>query len=151
MRQTVMQIRKATPQDVADIFDVRCSVKENHLSRAELAELNITPASVGEMITSGDYIVPVALIGGKIAAFAMAQISEGHVFALFVRPGHEGKGLGRALMCEVESGFTDHGVTEAWLYTGSEEGIRAPGFYRRLGWVESGVMEDGQLRFCKPL
>ena len=146
-----MQIREAAPEDVAAIFDVRCSVKENHLSRAELAELNITPETVGEMITSGDYIVPVALIDGKIAAFAIAQISEGYVFALFVRPEHEGKGLGRALMREVESGFTDHGLTEAWLYTGSEEGIRAPGFYRRLGWVESGIMDDGQLRFCKNL
>ncbi len=146
-----MQIRKATPEDVEAIFDVRCSVKENHLSRAELAELNITLKTVGEMIMSGDYIVPVVQLGGKIVAFAMARISEGYVFALFVRPGHEGKGLGHALMREVESGFTSHGVTEAWLYTGSEEGIRAPGFYRRLGWVESGVMEDGQLRFRKSL
>lgn len=108
-----MQIRKATPRDVAAIFDVRCSVKENHLSLAELAELDITPATVGEMIMGGDYIVPVALTGGEIVAFAMAQISEGYVFALFVRPDHEGKGLGRALMREVESGFVEHGVTEA--------------------------------------
>lgn len=141
---TAMQ---ATPEDVAAIFDVRCSVKENHLSRAELAELDITPETVSGMITGGDYIVPVALVGGEIVAFAMAQISEGYVFALFVRPEYEGNGLGSALMREVESGFKEHGVTEAWLCTGSEEGIRAPGFYRRLGWIESGIMEDGQLRF----
>ena len=148
---TAMQIRTATPEDVAAIFDVRCSVKENHMSRAELAELDITPETVGGMISGGDYIVPVALVGGEIVAFAMAQISEGYVFALFVRPEHEGKGLGNTLMREVESGFKEHGVTEAWLCTGSEKGIRAPGFYRRLGWVESGTMEDGQLRFCKTL
>lgn len=148
---TVMQIRKATPEDVADIFDVRCSVKENHMSRAELAELDITPETVVEMSTGGDYIVPVVMVGGEIVAFAMARISEGYVFALFVRPKYEGKGSGRALMREVESGFMEHGVTEAWLCTSSEEGIRAPGFYRHLGWFESGVMEDGQLRFCKRL
>lgn len=146
-----IQIRPATPKEVAAIFDVRCSVRENHMSREELAALDITPETVGEMITGGDYIVPVALIGGKIAGFAMAQISEGYVFALFVSPEHEGKGLARALMLEVESGFVEHGVTEAWLFTGAEKGIRAPGFYRHLGWVESGVMEDGQLKFCKAL
>ena len=146
-----MQIRKATPEDVATIFDVRCSVKENHLSLAEQAELDIMPATVVEMILGGDYLVPVALAGGEIVAFAMAQISEGYVFALFVRPEHERKGLGRVLMREVESGFMGHGVTDAWLCTGSEAGIRAPGFYRHLGWIESGIMEDGQLRFCKTL
>ena len=73
------------------------------------------------------------------------------MFALFVRSEHEGKDLGRTLMREVDSGFMEHGVTKAWLCTGSEEGIRAPGFYRRLGWIESGTMEDGQLRFCKTL
>ena len=146
-----MQIHPATPEDVAAIFDVRCSVRENHMSREELAVLSITPKTVREMITGGDYIVPVALIDGKIAGFAMARISEGYVFALFVRPEYEGKGLGRALMNEVESGLMEHGVTDARLHTGSEKGIRAPGFYRHFGWIESGVMEDGQLKFCKML
>lgn len=146
-----MHIRPATPEDVAAIFDVRCSVKENHMSREELAALDITPETVREMITGGDYIAPVALTGGKIAGFAMTQISEGYVFALFVRPEHEGKGLGRALMHEVESGLVERGVTEASLCTGPEEGIRAPGFYRHLGWVDSGFMDDGQLKFCKTL
>ena len=146
-----IQIRPATPEDVVAIFDVRCLVKENHMSREELATLDITPETVREMITGGDYIVPVALIGGKIAGFAMAQISEGYVFALFVNPEHEGKGLGRALMCEIESGLVEHGVTEASLCTGSEEGIRAPGFYRHLGWVDFGFLDDGQIKFCKAL
>ena len=42
-------------------------------------------------------------------------------------------------------------ITEASLCTGSEEVIRAPGFYRHLGWVDSGFMDDGQLKFCKTL
>lgn len=146
-----IHIRPATPEDVAAIFGVRCSVSENHMSLEELGALDITPETVREMISGGGYIVPVALVDEKIAGFAMAEISEGYVFALFVRPDQEGKGLGRALMQIVESGLAKHGIQEAWLATGSEPGIRAPGFYRHLGWVDSGFMDDGQLKFCKTL
>lgn len=150
-RYPLLEIRPASPEDVAEIFDVRCSVKENHMSREELTAMDITPDTVRDMITGGDFIVPVALMGERIAGFAMAQISEGYVFALFIRPEMEGNGIGRALMRVVESGFAKHGVTQAWLCTGSEPGIRAPGFYRHLGWRDSGVMEDGQLKFSKTL
>lgn len=146
-----MQIRSATPADVVDIFNVRCSVKENHLTPEELAALGITPESVNRMICGGDYIVPVALVDRKIAGFAMANILEGYVFALFVQPEYEGLGLGRALMQTLERGLIKRGVSKVWLYTGSEEGTRAPGFYRHLGWLDSGLMEDGQIKFCKKI
>ncbi|CAK7031443.1 MULTISPECIES: GNAT family N-acetyltransferase [unclassified Desulfovibrio] len=148
MKNTV-DIRPATEVDVSDIFTVRCAVKENHMSLEELAELDITPQSVADMITGGDYIVPVAVADGRIVGFAMAQVSEGYLFALFVHPDYEGKGIGRAIMEVVESELAKQGVKEAWLATGSEPGIRAPGFYRHLGWVECGVMDDGQLKFHK--
>lgn len=147
--ENTLHIRPATAADIPDIFTVRCSVKENHMSREELAELDITPESVADMITGGDYIVPVAVVDSRIVGFAMAQISEGYLFALFVLPEHENKSVGRALMRVVESGLMEHGVKEAWLATGSEPGIRAPGFYRHLGWAESGLMDDGQLKFTK--
>ncbi len=150
-RYPLLRIRPATPDDITEIFDVRCSVRENHMSREELAAIDITPDTVRGMITGGDYIVPVALVAGKIAGFAMARISEGYVFALFVRQEQEDEGFGRALMQIVESGLAEHGVQEAWLATGSETGIRAPGFYRHLGWNDCGLMEDGQLKFCKAL
>lgn len=150
MKNTV-QIRHATDADVSDIFSVRCAVKENHMSLEELAELDITQDSVTEMIEGGDYIVPVAVVDGLIVGFAMAQVSEGYLFALFVLPDYEEKGIGRAIMEVVESGLAEQGVREAWLATGSEPGIRAPGFYRHLGWVGCGAMDDGQLKFRKSI
>ena len=117
-----MQIRPARPEDATDFFDVRCSVKENYMSPAELATIGITPEVIGEMIAGGDNIAPVVIVDDKIAGMAMAHISEGYVFALFIRPEYEGRGLGRALMQVVESGLVEHGVTDVWLCTGSEEG-----------------------------
>lgn len=146
-----MQIRPAETEDVEAIFAVRCSVKENHMTSAELEELGITVGSVTEMIAGSDFIVPVAEVDGQVVGFAIAQISKGYLFALFIHPAYEGKGLGNALMEVIESGLAEQGVKEAWLATGSEPGIRAPGFYRHLGWVENGVMDDGQLKFRKIL
>lgn len=146
-----MLIRNATLEDIERIFVIRESVRENHLSREALAKLNITPASIELAMIGGDYILPVAVQDKIIVGFAMAQISEGYVFALFVSPEHEGQGIGRALMQVIETDLAKNGVKDAWLATGAEEGFRAPGFYRHLGWKDAGLMEDGHIKFCKSL
>lgn len=146
-----MTLRDARVDDVEALFDIRCSVTENHQSRDELAGLGITVESVGEMVASGDYVTTIAEIGGQPVGFSMAQISEGYVFACFVRPGCHGQGVGGALMKAAEEGLRRAGVKEAWLSTGEEERFRAPGFYRHLGWVDNGHLEDGQIRFTKRL
>jgi GNAT superfamily N-acetyltransferase len=68
---------------------------------------------------------------------------------MFVRPGYEGQGLGRVLMHEAEDWLYSCGCEQIWLLTGSEEGLRASGFYRHLGWSVAGVEADGQWRFIK--
>jgi GNAT superfamily N-acetyltransferase len=146
-----MNIRLATVEDVETLFEIRCSVVENHMSREELAEMGITPEAVREMVLSGDYVVPVVEVDGRGVGFAMGEVPEGFVFAVFVRPAHEGQGVGRALLRVVEEEFARRGVSEAWLATGAEESLRARGFYRHQGWTDAGVLEDGQMRMTKRL
>jgi GNAT superfamily N-acetyltransferase len=146
-----MQIRPATPGDVEQMFDIRCSVRENHQSREELALLGITPATVIEMIECGDYLSFMAEMDGIPVGFAMAQISKQYVFAVFVLPPHEEKGVGRGLMAAVESGLQSCGIRSAWLSTGADWNLRAHKFYRRLGWRADGVLEDGQIVFRKDI
>ena len=146
-----MKLRSASVSDVETLFDIRCSVTENYQSREELAMLDITVESVAEMIASGDYITFIAEKDGLPVGFTMAQISEGYLFACFVRPEFEGQGIGRALMTAGEEGLGSTGVKQAWLSTGSEKGLRASGFYRHLGWIDAGYLEDGQIRFTKAL
>jgi hypothetical protein len=50
-----------------------------------------------------------------------------------------------------EAGMRDAGVERAWLSTGPGETLRAVGFYRHLGWIDDGHLEDGQVRFTKRL
>lgn len=146
-----MQIRAAIIEDVETLFEIRCSVRENHMSREEMAALDITPTAVQDMICGGDYIVPIAFEDGEAVGFAMAQISECYLFALFVTPPHEGKGIGAKLLAHVEEELRQRGVREIWLATDADERVRAVGFYRHHGWRDVGLMEDGQLRFCKQL
>ena len=146
-----MNLRSATVDDVESLFDIRCSVTENHQSREELAILGVTVASIKEMIESGDYITTVAESDERPVGFTMAQISEGYIFACFVRPEFEGQGVGKALMDAAEEGLRKEDVKKAWLSTGPGQGLRAIGFYRHLGWGDSGYLEDGQIRFTKYL
>lgn len=143
-----MNIRIATEADVETLFDIRTSVTQNHQSREELAAIGVTPQAIGEMFrtTSRAWI---AEDGSEALAFAMADAAEGTVFAMFVRPGNEGRGLGRALMHEAESWLFAEGWDEIWLLTGSDPALRAVGFYLRLGWTAVGAEPDGQTRYVK--
>ncbi len=146
-----MKLRSASAIDAETLFDIRCSVVENYQSREELTSLGITTRSVAEMIEGRDYITTIAEEDGQPVGFSMAQLSEGYVFACFVRPEFEGKGYGRALMNTAEEGLRRGGVKEAWLSTGPGPELRAVGFYLHLGWYQDGHLDDGQIIFRKTL
>lgn len=140
-------IRKAGAGDVAAIFAIRTSVRQNHLSHEEMAARGITPTLVAELLeTTGPGWI--AEINGEPAGFAMADLVEACVFALFVAPGFEGRGVGRLLLAEAERAlFARH--ERIWLETGTGEHIRANGFYRRMGWQAVGPAENDQTRYEK--
>lgn len=140
-----MPIRLATEADVETLFDIRTDVRENNMTREALADVGVTAQSVAEMLRT-DSRAWLADRDGEPAAFAMADASRGTVFALFVRRGHEERGLGRALLAEAAAWLFAHGWDEVWLTTGAD----APGanaFYRRVGWRFAGVAENGENRY----
>jgi GNAT superfamily N-acetyltransferase len=145
------RIRSANSSDVSTLFEVRCSVTENHMSVEALARIGITPESVTTMIVGDDSVVPIIEDDGRLVAFAIGQLSTGYVLAVFVRDGCERRGHGRRVLEHVEAGFRARGVTSAWLATSAEPTLRAHGFYRALGWTCVGAQADGQLRYEKNL
>jgi len=121
---------------------LRLSVAENRLS---------DPSRVTQAIYE-DYITRrgrgwVAEQDGRIAGFCIAA-RDGEVWALFVRPGCEGRGVGRALMAACVEWLTGCGVAEAVLETGAD--TRSERFYRRFGWIEAG-RGRGDVTFKLPL
>lgn len=140
-------IRVATVGDVDSLFAIRTSVAQNHLSREQMAALGITPQVLTQAIRDSD-CVWIADVEGQPVAFTMIDQAEGELFALFVRPGFENRGLGRQLMAVAESAlFARH--ERIFLITDGRDLIRANGFYRRLGWSVVGQEEDHDVRYEK--
>ena len=142
-------VRIATPGDIPALFDVRTSVRENHMDLAQLAERAITPGSVVAMLDSSDARTWVAEHRGVLCGFSMADGRTGCVFALFVSPGAEGRGYGRALLKAAEEWLFDAGWHTIWLQTGREPQNRAHHVYQAAGWVMGGPAGHGEVRYEK--
>lgn len=78
-----------------------------------------------------------------MVGFAISDRSNGEVQVVAVLPGHEGMGIGKALLLAVQGWLFAAGHEEIWLGANPDPGVRASGFYERLGWRRSGVMKGG--------
>lgn len=142
-----LELRIATAADVETLFDIRTSVTQNHLSREQMAGLGITPEALSSILEQ-EPCAWIAHRNGEAAGFAMVDGEIGEVFALFIRPGFESLGIGRALMARAEEYlFERHALI--WLVTDGNPGIRANGFYQRLGWQRVGRVDARDVRYEK--
>lgn len=133
--------RSAAVDDITAMHVVRCAVRENRLSRPD----RITEADYRAMLER-DGRGWVAEVDGRIVGFAVADVRRFNVWALFVDPEHERRGIGRALHDAMMEWFLDQpGVERVWLTT--EPGTRAEGFYRHAGWTACGLDASGEMRF----
>jgi GNAT superfamily N-acetyltransferase len=137
-------IRKASGADMPGIARVRTSVTENHLTTEQFAQRGITNASVAASLLV-DRKGWVAERAEEIVAFSMADRADPSIFALFVLPGYEGRGLGNRLLDLALQWLRDNGAELVWLTTSPD--TRAARFYTRRGWVPAGIVPGGDMRF----
>jgi GNAT superfamily N-acetyltransferase len=134
-----MAIRPATKGDVARLVEIRGAVRENLLSDPE-------------RVTLGDYEEHLGPAGqtwvheehGVVLGFSAATRATATIWALFVHPDHEGRGIGRNLLDRAVDWLWSQGATEVGLTTGA--GTRAEGFYRAAGWREAST-RNGEVHF----
>lgn len=136
-----IRTRLALSSDIEGIFDVRTSVKENHLSREEMEQMGITESAVTDMIEKSR-CAWVAEDDGKVIGFSMILPDEACLFAAFVLPKYEGRGLGRRLVRLAEQELFKHHEV-AWLET--DKNSRAAEFYRRQGWIEKENLSESDI------
>lgn len=135
-----MRIRAAKIEDIPQIQIVRNSVTENTLSDPNLVtnddcETYLTVRGKGW----------VCEIDAQIVGFAIVDLQENNIWALFLDPKFEQKGIGRQL----------HHIMLDWYFTQTKETVwlgtsfntRAEKFYRKAGWKEVGTHGTKEIKF----
>ena len=137
------RIRTATADDVPAMHRIRLAVRENRLRDPAL----VTEPDYLPFVEAGSAWVADCPTG--LAGFAAVDLTDGNIWALFVDPGSEGCGIGRALHAAIVDKARAEGLVRLWLTTAP--GTRAERFYRRAGWRPAGLGSDGDLRFERRL
>lgn len=119
--------RRAIGADIPAMSRIRLAVTENRLRDPGRVTL-----AMYEDFLNRDGRGWVAQIDGETVAFSYANRIDGSIWALFVDPAHEGKGLARELLALSVNWLFSLGVEQVTLETGA--GTRAERFYARQGW-----------------
>jgi GNAT superfamily N-acetyltransferase len=135
-----MIFREATKTDIPQIQRVRHAVKENRLSNPAL----VTDADCENylLIRGKGWVCE---FNDRIVGFAIADLADNNVWALFVDPDYEEKGIGRKLHDDMLQWYFDQTDKAIWL--GTAPNTRAEKFYRRAGWKEIGQHGKGEIKF----
>jgi len=133
-----MTLRPATGDDIAAMHRIRLVVRENRLGDPG----RVTPAHYRPYVAEPG-VSWVAELEGRLVGFGIADRSSRSLWALFVDPEFDGRGLGRALLqqltdCLFESGF-------ARINLSTEPGTRAERMYLAAGWTQVGVLPTGEV------
>ncbi|SNR97120.1 MULTISPECIES: GNAT family N-acetyltransferase [unclassified Azospirillum] len=137
-------IRLATKSDIPNLMQIRLSVRENILSNpAKVPESAYDP-----FIEQGSLWL-CEQVTGKCLGFAAADLRDGSIWALFISPEAEGRGIGQSLMAQMIGDLRRAGWQQATLSTQPES--RAAAFYQRNGWVAGGMTGGGEQIFIRPL
>jgi GNAT superfamily N-acetyltransferase len=136
----VQIFRTATRDDILQLHTIRMAVKENALSDPG----RIIPTVYQEMLElNGKGWV--CEVNNKIAGFAIVDMKNKNIWALFVHPDFEGKGIGKAIFRLMVNWSFDQGIDKLWL--GTAPGTRAEHLYATVGWEKKGIDENGEIRF----
>lgn len=135
-------IRQADPADIPALWRIRLDVRENLLNPAR-----VPPGAVEWFVQNAP--VWVWDEGGEVRGFSAGDPRDGSIWALFIDPAWEGRGIGRALIARACASLAAAGHRTATLDT--EPGTRAEAFYRRQGWEDRGLDATGERLFSRAL
>ena len=140
-----MIFREAVSDDIPALSEVRLSVRENMLSdpnriTREMYETHLCEIGKGWLCE----------VDGRVAGFSVASLRDASIWALFVMPAYEGRGIGQRLLRLATDWLFEMNVSTISLSTAPA--TRADSWYERQGWERGGIKPDGEVcyRLYKP-
>jgi GNAT superfamily N-acetyltransferase len=133
-----MKFREARMEDIPALFEVRGSVRENVLSDPRKVTREMCVAYLGE---SGKGWV--CEIEGEVVGFSVAALAEASIWALFVKPEYEGRGIGKTLLRLATDWLFE--MNAATIVLSTDAHTRADRFYREQGWQRGEMKPDGEV------
>ncbi|RAK69404.1 GNAT family N-acetyltransferase [Hymenobacter edaphi] len=136
-----MLLRDAQLTDIPAMSRVRLAVRENVLRNPAL----VTPADYVDYLTRRGRGWVAVTDDEQVAGFAIADVQDHSIWALFVHPDFDRQGIGKALHRLMLDWYFRQTTETVWLSTAP--GTRAEEFYRRQGWQDVGRTRSGEVRF----
>ncbi len=135
-----MIFREATIEDIPALQVIRSAVKENVLNNPLL-------------VTQKDYVLYLTTDGkgwlcetnNTISGFAIVNIQQNNIWALFVHPDFEKRGIGKKLQTIMLDWYFKQTKKSVWLSTAPNS--RAERFYNLTGWNNIGFTKNGEAKF----
>lgn len=129
----MLTIRKAISGDVLDAWEIRkasvLAACAKYYPEASLsAWVAGSPTDKWASVVERDFYV--AVDEGLVVGTGMLTVANGQVDAIFVRPSHMGRGIGRKMLQSLEALARDQGLVSMRL----DATLNAAPFYRYCGW-----------------
>lgn len=135
-----MILREATIEDIAALQVIRFAVKENILNNPLL----VTTEDYKRYLTR-DGKGWLCEIENEVAGFAIVDTTQNNIWALFVHPDYEKKGIGKRLQTIMLDWHFSQTRNTVWLSTAPN--TRAEKFYTLTGWKHVGFTKNGEIKF----
>ena len=84
-------------------------------------------------------------IDNHIVGFSIVDLKDKNIWALFLKPEFERKGIGKELHKIMLDWYFEQTKSTVWLGTAPK--TRAETFYRRAGWTAIGMHGDDEVKF----
>lgn len=127
--------RPATQADLSTLWELRTrAVRAGCSGHYPAAVIDIwcaapAPASLPLLIQTGGAVV--AEEEGQIVGYAVLNLETGELNAAFVEPSHQGRGIARQLLRQLESMARERGLARLFV----SASLNAVPFYERAGFV----------------
>ncbi len=128
----------AKAEDTPAFIALRGKTRQNAVSRERLAEVGITAESWADMMRSGSLPGQVCHHDGQLVGYCFGERDTGEIIVLALLPEFEGLGIGKTLLELVMADLRARGHQRLFLGCSSAPASRSYGFYRYLGWTETG-------------